>query len=155
MNASNISASVTAADKATAITNLNAVKALLPFLVTLSPAERKKLRKMATKRFGYVKAVKDAVDAYPSALPADFDIAEFGKDAALLSDMRDIYEIAIGVSQGLDDTMLAVGNDLMQEADTAYGILKQSAKKNAALKVIVDQIGTAFKGQGKKKKANP
>lgn len=151
MNSSNVSATVSDADKATIIQKLNDVKALLTFLVTLSATERKRMRKVATKRAGYVVSVLEAVTAYPNALPADFDKAEFVSDVSLQLTLREVYDVAVGLTQGLDDTLLAIGNDLMQESDTAYGHLKQSAKKNAALKVLVDQIGTAFEGQGKKK----
>ncbi len=155
MNSSNVSATLSDADRDTIIQKLNEVKALLPFLIALSAAERQKLRKVATKRAGYVASVVEAINAYPTALPADFDAAEFGNDVGLSLVLRQIYDIAVGITQGLDDTMLAVGNDLMQQSDTAYGHLKQSAKKNAALKVIVEQIGTAFAGQGKKKTPTP
>lgn len=155
MNSSNVSATLLDADKDTIILKLNDIKALLPFLVTLSATERKKLRKMATKRIGYVASVLEAVQAHPTAVPGDFDTLEFGKDVNLSLTLRQLYDISIAITQGLDDTMLALGNDLMQQADTAYGHLKQSAKKNAGLKVIVDQIGTAFAGQGKKKKTTP
>lgn len=141
----NISASIAAADKAAIEANVNAIKALLLFLVNLTPAQRKKLRKMGTKRTGYVAAVFNAVITNPSAIPASFDVAEYIKDKTLFDDLAYIKNLLVSLTEAVDDTQMMVGAELMQQSDTAYGLLKDSARSNMALHTIVEAIGEAFR----------
>lgn len=50
--------------------------------------------------------------------------------------------------------MLAAGSDAMIAADEVYAELKSSAKKDASVKGLVDQIAKRFKGQGSSKQVD-
>ncbi len=147
----NISATLTPANQTTIQTGIAAILVLLPFLVNLTPAERKKLRKMATKRTGYVSAVYNASLNNPNAIPTTFSMPEFTKDFNLDIALKAIRAMLLPLTEGIDDTLLAIGHEQMQESDMCYGFLQQGAKGDAALTAIVQNISTAFAGQGKKK----
>jgi hypothetical protein len=149
----NISAAINAADKAQIEASITQIKTLLPFLINMDPQARKRLRKMATKRAGYVAEVYNAVIANPSVVPASFDVTEYTKDKVLYDDLVYIRDLIITLSEAIEDTLLTLGGELMHESDSAYNYMQRAAKDNSPLSETVKKIGTAFTGQGKKKSA--
>ena len=145
----NISAALTTAQKTTIPTNINAIIALLPFLVNLDPATRQSLRKTGTKREGYVSETYDATTANPTAFPATFSIAEWTKDETLNTDLKLILQWLSPLFEGIDDTILALGGERIKQADSAYAYLKQAAEDNASLSNVVASISRAFAGKGR------
>lgn len=125
---------------------------LLPFLINLTPAQRKRIRKMATKHTGYVADVFNAVITNPSAIPATFDIPEYSKDKVLFDDLTYVLNLFETIVEAMHDTLLQIGHELMQQSDSCYDYLKRASKDNASLSEIVKKIGTAFAGQGKRTK---
>ena len=141
----NISASIDPADKATLISNASHIMDILKFMVNLDPKTRKRLRKMATKRTGYVKDVYMAVLANSPAIPDTFDIDGYKSDMTLYDDLHELLGYFLPIVEGIQDTMLALGNDLMKQSDTCYNYLQRAAKDNAPLTDTVARIGTAYR----------
>ncbi len=147
MSNPNISASLTPAQLATIQTNAAGILVILVFLANLTPDQRRKLRKMATKRTGYVNDVFTAVSNNASAMPASYDVPEFQKDMNLMTALKQIRAWLAPIVEGIDDTILLLSSELMQQSDRGYALLKEAAKGNAALTTVVEQIATAFQRQ--------
>ncbi len=146
-----ISVVVSAADITAIETSAGDIKLKLPFLINLTPQERKKFRKKGTKREGYVKDVYEGIVANPTVVPVTFSIPEYTKDYNLDTVLLHIRSVLSSIIEGIDDTRMMVGVELMKQSDTGYDYLKRAAKDNAALQSVVDKIAKAFAGQGKKK----
>ena len=142
----NISAAIAAADKQAILQAVQTIKTKLPFLVNLNETERRNLRKMGAVRTAYVQDVYSVSAGNPSAIPAGFNIAEYGKDVTLSKDIMDILTPLLPLFEGLNDTFIALGAELMKQSDECYGYLKVAAKKNSSLnlndavKKIADQL---------------
>lgn len=142
----NISAVISAADKTAVQTAIQTIKAKLPFLVNLNPQERKKLRKMGPVHTSYVQDVYQAVVNNSIVIPGSINLAEYGKDVALMKDITDILSWLLPVFDGIENTSVALGNELMKQSDECYGYLKVAAKKssnqslNQTVKQIADQL---------------
>lgn len=149
-NINRISAILTAAAQTAIAAAVTALKTNMPFLINLLPDERKKKRKTGTKREGYVVAVYQAVLAHPEAIPATFSVPEWTKDEELNDALKLDYSSVLAVAESIDDTLLQLGSERIQQADTCYDYLKRAAKDNAALSTIVDNIAKQFLGQGRK-----
>ena len=145
----NISATLSQAQKQDIQNDIDTIKGVLSFLVNLTPDQRKSLRKMGTKRTGYVADVFDAVKTNPDVLAAAFDFAEYEKDKILFDDLSEVSGWLAALAEGVDDTLMALGNELMKQSDSGYDYLKRAAKDNEALSTVVDKIGEAFAGQGR------
>ena len=145
-----ISAEVAETTIANAIQNINDIKAGFPFLINLSTAERKKFRKMGPKSVDYVNDNVTGASQFNSSLPNDFPFVEFTKDVKLINAIYPLLVASQALTEGLNDTLLALGSDAMKEADEVYGFLKLAAKTDANAKALVEQISRRFKGQGKK-----
>jgi len=119
----------------------------LPFLVNLNPQERKRLRKMGAVRTAYVQDVYQAAANNSGVIPSGFNLAEFGKDVQLMKDMNDILSWLLPVYDGIENTNMAIGSELMKQSDECYGYLKVAAKKssNQSLNQTVKQISKQLK----------
>ena len=131
-----------------AIASINGVKTDFPFLLNLSAAERKTFRKMGPKSVDYVNDNLVGANQFPNSLPGDFPLEEFTKDVKLINKLYPLLVASQALTEGLNDTILALGSDAMKEADEVYSYLKLAAKKDANAKEMVIQIGKRFKGQG-------
>ncbi|MDD5570538.1 MAG: hypothetical protein PHD97_05195 [Bacteroidales bacterium] len=152
----NISVSLTDAQKVALRTSIAALKNMLPFLINLTPAERKRLRKTGNKRLSYVLEVLRVATANPQVLPTSFSLTEFTKDVVFMNDLAEFLGILKPVYEGMEDTMLAVGNEAIREADEVYGYLKVAGKKSGsqALNISIQKISNNLK-QNKKPADDP
>lgn len=150
MYTGNISSAITATDKTTILNDIAAIKNLLPFLVNLTAADRKRMRKLGHKRLAYVQALQTAVAYNAQAVPSSFNTAEFNKDVQLVKDLTDIATQLVVLHEAIDDTLKAVGAEAMHEADEAYGYLKVVAAKspNQALTNVVHNIASMLRHAG-------
>lgn len=147
-----VSASISDAEVANALNQINAMRATFPFLINLSKEERKNFRKMGPKSVSYVKDTFVAAKQFPECFPQSFRMQEFEKDSILIEQLYPLFVAVQSLNEALNDTVLALGSDSMKEADEVYGFLKIAAKNDASAKTIVDQIAKRFKGQGGPKK---
>ena len=145
-----ISAVFTVGEKATVLAKIADVKVQLPFLITLTVEERKKLRKMGPKSVAYVQQCVAGAKAFPDELKKNFNTPEMEKDFNLISNLLDVQVECQALLELINDTMMAGGIDAMQASDEVYDSLKSSAKTNANVKEMVKLISERFKGQGKK-----
>ena len=121
------------------------IQAKLPFLVTLSVEERRKLFKMGDKSLAFVNNSLTVAQSNRDILPSSFDVDEFVRDYQLATTLT---ELLIGLQQlteQVDDTLMAVGSEAMSSSLTVYDYVKTAAKKTPGLKTIAEQLGERFK----------
>lgn len=124
---------------------LQTIEQKLPFLVTLSVEERRKLVKMGDKSLAFVKNSLTAAQSNRDILPASFDLDEFVRDYQLATTLT---ELLIGLQQlteQVDDTLMAVSSEAMTSSLTVYDYVKTAAKKTPGLKTLAEQLGERFK----------
>ena len=145
-----ISTTFSESDKATVLTKIQEVKDAMPFLINLTVEEKKRLKGIGNKNVSYVQKCLEGALAFPNELKANFNIAEFQKDVHLFNNLLGVQLACLSLFELIDDTMKASGIDAMGSSSEVYESLKSSAKSNASVKAIVNEIGERFKGQGKK-----
>lgn len=158
MSYQNISSSITAADKQAVQAAIQTIRTKLPFLIVLAMTERKRLRKMGPAGVPYVQDVYNAAVSNPGAITTGFSLTEYGKDLQLFKDLTEIISWLTPIYEGIDDTHLALGNELMKQSDECYGYLKVASKKssNQSLKDTVAVIASLLKkGPRKPPPSNP
>ena len=128
--------------------HLNDSREALPFLINLSKEDRKKFRKMGPKSVEYVGDCFVAAQQFTSSLTSDFPLEEFSKDVVLIRQLFPLLVASQALTEGINDTILALGSDCMKEADEVYKYLKLASKTNVNAKALVDQIGRRFDRQG-------
>ncbi|WYM01520.1 MAG: hypothetical protein ACSI46_20165 [Gloeotrichia echinulata DVL01] len=145
MGYQNINASISAEDIQEIKAALQTIQKKLPFLVTLSAEERRKLVKMGDKSLAFVNNSVTAAQSNREILPASFDVEEFVRDYQLATSLTEILTSMRQVSEQVDDTLLAVGSEAMTSSLTVYDYVKTAAKKTPGLKTVAEQLGERFK----------
>ncbi len=141
----NITASVSPEDMQQIKAALQTIQKKLPFLITLSTEERRRLFKMGDKSLAFVNNSLTAAQSNPDILPASFDIQEFVRDYQLAATLTELLIALRQLSEQVDDTLLAVGSEAMSSSLTVYDYVKTAAKKTPGLKSLAEQLGDRFK----------
>lgn len=141
----NISATLSASDLEAVKAALATIHAKLPFLITLSVEERRKLFKMGNKSLAFVNNSLTAAQANREILPNSFDLDEFVRDYQLIASLAEIHLGLQQLTEQVDDTLMAVSSEAMSSSLTVYDYVKTAAKKTPGLKTIADQLGERFK----------
>jgi hypothetical protein len=124
---------------------LDLIQTKLPFLLTLSTDDRKRMIKMGDKRFAFVKNSISAAQNNPNILPASFDLREFTNDYQLALQLSELLIQLQQLEEQVNDTVLSLGSDAMTNSLTVYDYVKTASKKTPGLKSVAEQLGTAFK----------
>ena len=124
---------------------LQTIQKKLPFLITLSNEERRRLLKMGDKSLAFVNNSVTAAQSNREILPASFDVEELVRDYQLASALTEVLTSIRQLTEQVDDTLLAVGSDAMTSSLTVYDYVKTAAKKTPGLKTVAEQLGERFK----------
>lgn len=152
MGYQNIDAVISAADLQAVRDAFETIVQKLPFLVTLTAEERRRLFKAGSDSLSFVEKALTTAKDYPTILPASFDNAGFKKDVELFAVLTELHSLAASVASQIDDTRMAVGSEAMQEGSQIYKYVQAGAKTTPGLKVVAEQLGERFKRAGKKTK---
>jgi hypothetical protein len=125
---------------------------LAPYVLALSPEQRKTIPKMSDGTVPFVSKVMDYVVSDPQFTPPYTDVPEMKKDfdatLALLPLLRTIDQI----EDNLNDTTMMAGSEAYVAALSYYNSVKMATKMNIpGAKAIYDDLRVRFEGQGKAK----
>lgn len=138
-----ISAELSQADQQAVLAAVNVIRQKLPFLIDLTPEERRSLPTMGNKRRGFVARALDIAEQNEGILPRSFDVAEMRKDVELLEALRPILTALAQLSELVEDTYMAVGSEAYTSALLIYQFVR-SAGKGAALDSALETLGQPF-----------
>lgn len=144
MSYQNISATVSAADLKAVKDAVALIQTKLPFLVSLTPDERKGIFKAGPNSLSFVQNALQAAQNNPDIFPKSFDVEEFSSDVDLFAVLTDLNTLVSQLASEIDDTRMAVGGEAMSEASDVYNYVKAAAKKTPGLKPVADQLGQRF-----------
>ena len=144
MSYQNLSATVSAADLQAIRDALATIQVKLPFLVNLTPAERKALFKTGPNSLSFVQNALTAAQNNPDIFPRSFNVAEFASDVNLYAVLADLSTSLAQLASSVDDTRMAVGGEAMKQATQVYNYVKTAAATTPGLKPVADQLGERF-----------
>lgn len=138
-----VSASLSQADRQAVLDALDTVRQKLPFLVDLSPDERRSLLRMGDKSRGFVSQALEVAEQNPDILPRSFDAAEMRRDVELLAALSPVLTALAQLNELVDDTHMAVGSEAYASALLVYQYAR-AAGKGPALDSALDALGQRF-----------
>lgn len=124
MPSDRVSATLSEADRRAILDAIHAIREKLPFLVDLSPEERRSIPRMGDVTLPFVEGALEAASGNEGMLPRSFDLGEFRRDVALIRDFAPVLMAIEQLRELADDTMMAVRSD----AFTAGLLVYKSAK---------------------------
>ena len=131
---------------AQATTDLNnAVNLLLPYLIALSPEERRTIPKMSDKTAPFVDKCLDYSGSAPQFAPVYMDKDALAADLKVNSQLTPLFRIVKGLYDGLDDTIMESGAEGYVMALSYYNSVKQAAKMDVpGAKSIYEDLRKRF-----------
>ena len=151
MSYQNITASLSPADIQEIKASLQTIHAKLPFLVTLSAEERRKMVKMGDKSLAFVNNSATAAQSNRNILPATFNVEELVQDYQLAIALTEVLISMRQLTEQVDDTSLAVGSEAYAAALQVYSYAKASGQ-TGGLDTVVEEMGQRFARKSRKAK---
>ncbi len=140
-----ISADLTEADRLRCQQLLADAKALLPFLITLEPNERKAKRNLGQGGVGFVRECLNAARQHPDTLPGTFVVEEFDRDVRLLESLDPIAAKLNELHQLLTDPRQRLGQEALDQAGVVYDAVKSHSKRHSDLKPLLLRLSDFYK----------
>ena len=114
---------------------------LQPYLIALTPEDRKMLPKMSDKTIPFVDKALDYAQNSPQFAPQYMNVPEMKIDLDALNTLTEFYRPLEQIISGFDDTMMLSGSEAYIAALSYYNSVKMAAKMNVpAAKPIYDDL---------------
>ncbi len=144
-----IALNVTDAQLQTARTALDQIEAALPGLISMETGDRRGLMLMGPKSEAFARQTLRVLEQNPKIVPPSFDLAAARADLAAFERLQPLLERVERLQRRLDDTVAALGSDVMDAALEGYGQIKLSGGAQG-LDDLRRDIGGRFKRAARK-----
>jgi hypothetical protein len=144
-----IDAELSAADLASILDHLHQARALMPFVVDLSPQQRRRLFKLGPGSLAFARDAYTVARQYEDIMPRNFDVDEFERDLNLSEQLDQILISIERLRESVDDTRRQVGSETMRHARLVYRQVQNSPGGNN-LDAVAAQLGQRFARQGRR-----
>jgi len=126
-----VSLNLSAQDLADIDNALATLRRVFAPLIALQPSQRRDLYKMGDKSEAFCRQTLSVLAANPQIIPPSLNLAEAQADLAALDQLRPRLQQLEQLVERADDTVLALGSDVITVALEGYGLLKVSGKSEA------------------------
>lgn len=138
-----ISLSFTPADVAEIDNALGVLEAKLASLIALTVDDRRTLTKMGDRSESFCRQAFVLLAQHPQMIPPSFDLVEAQNDLANIDLLRPRIVRLRRLLERADDSMMALGSDVMNAALEGYGLLKVFGEAQG-LSALRSQIAARF-----------
>ncbi len=155
MGYANISAEISDADLQSIKDALAAIRTKLPFLITLTKAERKSQRRSGPKSRGFLENCLTAAQNNPNVIPADVSVVEMTKDVRLWTALDEVSSAIAQLASDVQDTRMALGTEAQNGASQVYALIKAASQRSPGLKPVYEELRKRYARNGQKTPATP
>jgi hypothetical protein len=122
-----------------------ALALLAPYLLALTPAERRELPKMGEKTINFVEKAYDFAQKNPALFPAYLSLDAFGVDFGDAHRLWTLLNTVQQLEEGVDDTEMIAGSEAYQSALVFYKSVKMAAAQDIpGAKAVYEELKTRF-----------
>jgi hypothetical protein len=150
-----VDAELTAADLQDVHAAIGTISSKLPFLISLTAQEKASLFKLGDTYRPFVDKAVWLVENFPAIMPGTFDKAQFKKDLTLFNQMVTLNNNLQSAAKTVDDTLTAVGSDVILAALEIYDAGKNNEEKIPGLKPIIGEMKSFFPRKRKAQEPAP
>lgn len=145
-----VSAVLSEADLLEIEAHLDAIRAKMPFLVSLTAQERRELAKLGEKSVGFEEKCETYMRSHPQFLPGFLSLEEINKDRALRSQLLRVRAKEQALADDTADTAMVTGSEVWR-ADLAYYKNVQEAAKHGVpgAEAIYQDLASRFPGNSR------
>lgn len=146
-NDNRVSAVLPTEDVTEVLALIAAIRTKLPFLLTLSPQERRELPKMGDKSIGFDDKCRTYMASNPEFIPGFLDMAEVNKDRELRIQMMRLFADLITLTDNVDDTLRVISSEAWMADLAYYQSVREAARRGrSAALTIYDDLRQRFPG---------
>jgi hypothetical protein len=125
---------------------------LLPYMMSLTPAERRGMAKMGEKTLSFVEKAHEFAIQNPHFVPPFLDMATFNVDFSDAHSLWSLLLITQQLHENVDDTSMVAGSEAYQAALIFYNSVKMAARQDVpGAKAIYEELRKRFPGYKHKK----
>ena len=135
-----------------ALAGLSQLEAALPGLISLQPEDRKGLVFMGPRSESFCRQTLRVLDQNRQIVPPSLDLPGAQADLVAIDQLRPVLEGLQRLISRVDDTVNALGSDVMVTALEGYGQLKLSGAAHG-LDDLRREVGTRWARQRRSKTA--
>ena len=118
---------------------------MTPYLINLTPEQRKELPKLGDKSTAFVIKGIDYLHTPTSPIPSYVNVPELEIDFKLIEDLRKLLQVIMPTIDMIDDTMTLAGSDTYMSVLAFYSYIKGAAKLNVpGAQTIYDDMSERF-----------
>jgi len=143
MQDNRVSAVLTAADREVILQAIQTIRDKLPFLIDLTPEDRRALLKMGDKSRAFVSGSLALASQNAEFLPRSFDVSEMRRDVELYEQLAAILIPLSQLQELMDDTLMELGSEAYAAALVVYQYAKSSGQ-GSGLDGLLDTLGQRF-----------
>jgi hypothetical protein len=122
-----------------------AITALRPYVVPLTPTERRDIPKMGEKSLSFVEKSFEYAEANPEFRPSFLDMTEFQVDMTDALGLRVTRNVALQLLENIDDTEMIAGSEAYQAALGFYQNVKLLAAQDVpGAKAVYEELKKRF-----------
>lgn len=144
MNTQTVNATLSRQDIDAIIRELQTIQEQLPFLVGLSPQERRQLAKMGRKAQTFTVRALDMASQHMDMMPRYLDVDEARRDLALYEALNPILQAVNHLKELLEDTQMLAGSEAYAAARLAYNAAKMLGK-NRGMDDVIEDLSYQFR----------
>ncbi|MDR1335310.1 MAG: hypothetical protein LBK22_00590 [Tannerella sp.] len=118
---------------------------LAPYLMSLTPEERRDMLKMGNKTLSFVEKAQAYAHQYPQLCPSYLNLTGFDTDMTDATGLRRVHITAKQLSDNIDDTVMIAGSEAFQTALIFYNAVKAAAAQDIpGAKEVYADLKTRF-----------
>ena len=106
---------------------------------------------MGDKSLAFVSNSLQAAQSNPDILPVSFNLGDYAQVPQLAMNLSDIRSRLGQLNEQVDDTLIAVGSELMGTSLNIYDYVKTAAKRRPGLKSVAYSLGDRFRAIGRRR----
>lgn len=149
-NDNRISAELSAAALTAIRDAIAVIRTNLPFLISLTNAERRTLPKLGDNRLALDEDAHALMAGHPDFVPAFVSLPELEKDRALRAKLDEIRLALDDLHNDVEGTEMVLGSEMLMAYLAFYANAQQEAKRGAAGgQAILDVLGKYFARAGR------
>jgi hypothetical protein len=120
---------------------------LLPYVTSLTPAERRTMAKMGEKTLSFVEKAHEFATQNTNLVPPFLDMAAFDTDFADAHNLWTVLLASQQLHENLDDTTMVAGGEAYQAALIFYNSVKMAARQDIpGAKAVYEELKKRFPG---------
>lgn len=138
-----VSAELSEADRQAVLAAIETIRQKLPFLIDLSPEQRRSLPKMGDKSRAFVGKALAVAQNNSNFLPRSFSVEEMARDVGLTEALQPIMVSLTRLQEQVQDTYIEVGSEAYTAALVVYQYGRTSGD-GESLETLLDDMSQRF-----------